>query len=194
MAENKVRFGLKNVYYAVLTESSDNTNNTYATPVAVPGAVTLTMDSNGTDGTFYADNVAYYKTFANNGYSGELEMARVNDDMMKDVWGMTVENGILTEKTGIQPKPFALLFQIEGDQKEELHVLYRVVPTSKPSMGSQTVGEEVEPVTQTFSFDALPLVTGPSYQAGLIQGKTIDTTSTATRTAWFTAVQIATTA
>lgn len=194
MAENKVRFGLKNVYYAVLTESSDNTNNTYATPVAVPGAVNLTMDSNGTDGTFYADNVAYYKTFANNGYSGELEMARVNDDMMKDVWGMTVENGILTEKTGIQPKPFALLFQIEGDQKEELHVLYRVVPTSKPSMGSQTVGEEVEPVTQTFSFDALPLVTGPSYQAGLIQGKTIDTTSTATRTAWFTAVQIATTA
>lgn len=194
MAENKVRFGLKNVYYAVLTESSDNTNNVYATPVAVPGAVTLTMDSNGTDGTFYADNVAYYKTFANNGYSGELEMARVNDAMLKDVWGMTVEGGILTEKTGIQPKPFALLFQIEGDQKEELHVLYRVVPTSKPSMGSQTVAEEVEPVTQSFSFDALPLVTGPSYQAGLIQGKTIDTTSTETRTAWFTAVQIATTA
>lgn len=194
MAENKVRFGLKNVYYAVLTESSDNTNNTYATPVAVPGAVNLTMDSNGTDGTFYADNVAYYKTFANNGYSGELEMARVNDAMMKDVWGMTVEGGILTEKTGIQPKPFALLFQIEGDQKEELHVLYRVVPTSKPSMGSQTVAEEVEPVTQTFSFEALPLVTGPTYQAGLIQGKTTDTTSTATRAAWFTTVQIATTA
>lgn len=194
MAENKVRFGLKNVYYAVLTESSDNTNNAYATPVAVPGAVNLTMDSNGTDGTFYADNVAYYKTFANNGYSGELEMARISDAMLKDVWGMTVEGGILTEKTGIQPKPFALLFQIEGDQKEELHVLYRVVPTSKPSMGSQTVAEEVEPVTQSFSFDALPLVTGPSYQAGLIQGKTIDTTSTATRTAWFTAVQIATTA
>lgn len=194
MAENKVRFGLKNVYYAKLTESSDNTNNTYATPVAVPGAVNLTMDSNGTDGTFYADNVAYYKTFANNGYSGELEMARVNDAMMKDIWGMTVENGVLVEKTGIQPSPFALLFQIEGDTNEELHVLYRVVPTSKPSMGSQTVAEEVEPVTQTFSFDALPLVTGPSYQAGLIQGKTLDTTSTATRAAWFTAVQIATTA
>lgn len=196
MAENKVRFGLKNVYYAVLTESTDGTANTYATPVAVPGAVSLTLDSNGTDGTFYADNVAYYKTFANNGYTGELEMARINDAMLQDVWGMDLDatSKVLYEKTGIQPKPFALLFQIEGDQKEELHVLYRVVPTSKPSMGSQTVGEEVEPVTQSFSFDALPLVTGPSYQAGLIQGKTIDTTSTATRTAWFTAVQIATTA
>ena len=53
MAENKVRFGLKNVYYAVLTESTDGTANTYATPVAVPGAVSLTLDSNGTDGTFY---------------------------------------------------------------------------------------------------------------------------------------------
>lgn len=189
---NKVRFGLKNVYYAVLTESTDGTANTYATPVAVPGAVSLTLDSNGTDGTFYADNVAYYKTFANNGYTGELEMARINDAMLQDVWGMDLDatSKVLYEKTGIQPKPFALLFQIEGDQDEELNVLYRVVPTSKPSEGSQTVGEEVEPVTQTFEFEALPLVTGPASQAGLIKARTTDATPDATKTAWFTAVQI----
>lgn len=192
MAENKVRFGLKNVHYAVLTESTDGTSNTYATPVAVPGAVSLTMDSNGTDGTFYADNVAYYKTFANNGYTGELEMARITDAMLQDVWGMDLDDTskVLYEKTGIQPKPFALLFQIEGDQDEELNLLYRVVPTSKPSAGSQTVGEEVEPVTQTFEFEALPLVTGPASQAGLIKARTTDATPTATKTAWFTAVQI----
>lgn len=194
MAENKVRFGLKNVFYAVLTESSDGSANTYATPVAVPGAVSLTLDSNGTDGTFYADNVAYYKTFANNGYTGELEMARINDAMLQDVWGMTLDetSKVLYEATGIQPKPFALLFQIEGDQDEELNVFYRVVPTSKPSVGSQTVAEEVEPVTQTFEFEALPLVTGPAAQNGLIKARTTDATPTATKTAWFTAVQIPT--
>lgn len=194
MAENKVRFGLKNVYYAVLTESTDGTNNTFASPKAVPGAVSMTLDSNSSDGTFYADNVSYYKTFANNGYTGSLEMARINDDMMKDVFGMTVNSSnLLVESTGVQPKPFALMFQIEGDQREELNVLYRVVPTSKPSIGSQTVEETVEPVTQSFDFEALPLVTGPSYQKGLIKARTTDTTTTAVRTAWFTTVQITTT-
>ncbi|MCR4712300.1 MAG: phage tail protein [Clostridia bacterium] len=195
MAENKVRFGLKNVYYALLTEAADSsTNNSFGTPKAVPGAVSMTMDSNGTDGTFYADNVAYYKTFANNGYTGSLEMARITDEMLEDVWGMTVENGILTEKNNVQPKPFALMFQISGDKNEELYVLYRVVPTTKPSMGSETVAEQVEPGTQTFDFEALPLVTGPSYQAGKVFGRTVESTSTAIRTAWFTDVQIATTA
>ena len=195
MAENKVRFGLKNVYYALLTEAADSsTNNSFGTPKAVPGAVSMTMDSNGTDGTFYADNVAYYKTFANNGYTGSLEMARITDEMLEDVWGMTVENGILTEKNNVQPKPFALMFQISGDKNEELYVLYRVVPTTKPSMGSETVAEQVEPGTQTFDFEALPLVTGPSYQEGKVFGRTVESTSTAIRTAWFTNVQIATTA
>ena len=195
MAENKVRFGLKNVYYAVLTESTDGTNNTYGTPVAVPGAVSMTLDSNSSDGTFYADNVSYYKTFANNGYSGTLEMARINDAMMKDIFNMTLDSSnTLVEATGTQPKPFALMFQIEGDQKEELNVLYRVVPTSKPTAGSQTVEETVEPVTQSFDFEALPLVTGPAYQKGLIKRRTTDTTTTSVRTGWFTTVQIATTA
>lgn len=190
MAENKVRFGLKNVYYAVLTEGS---TNTFATPVAVPGAVSMTLDSNVSDGTFYADNISYYKTFANNGYTGTLELARIPDAMLKDIFGMTVgTDKILYESSGVNPKPFAMMFQIEGDQQEELNVLYRVVPTSKPSAGSQTVEETVEPVTQSFDFEALPLVTGVTVQQGLIKGRTVTDTTTAIRSAWFTQVQIKT--
>lgn len=190
MAENKVRFGLKNVYYAVLTEGS---TNTFATPVAVPGAVSMTLDSNVSDGTFYADNISYYKTFANNGYTGTLELARIPDAMLKDIFGMTVgTDKILYEASGVNPKPFAMMFQVEGDQQEELNVLYRVVPTSKPSAGSQTVEETVEPVTQSFDFEALPLVTGVTAQQGLIKGRTVTDTTTAIRSAWFTQVQIKT--
>ena len=191
MAENKVRFGLKNVYYAVLTEGS---SNSWATPVAVEGAVSMTLDSNVANGTFYADNISYFTTFSNNGYSGSLEMARINDTMLKDVFGMTLDNStkILYEDASVKPKPFALLFQIEGDQQEELYALYRVVPTSKPSIGSQTVEETIEPVTQSFDFEALPLVTGVTAQKGLVKGRTTDTTTTAVRTGWFTAVQIKT--
>lgn len=190
MAENKVRFGLKNIYYSVLTEGS---TNSFATPVAVPGAVSMTLDSNVSDGTFYADNISYYKTFANNGYTGTLELARIPDAMLKDIFGMTVgTDKILYEASGVNPKPFAMMFQIEGDQQEELNVLYRVVPTSKPSAGSQTVEETVEPVTQSFDFEALPLVTGVTAQQGLIKGRTVTDTTTAIRSAWFTQVQIKT--
>lgn len=191
MAENKVRFGLKNVYYSVLTEGS---TNSFATPVAVPGAVSMTLDSNVANGTFYADNVSYYTTFANNGYTGTLEMARIPDSMLTAVFGMSVgsTDKILYEDSDDSPKPFALLFQIEGDQEAELNVLYRVVPTSKPTAGSQTVEEGVEPVTQSFDFQALPLVTGVAAQKGLIKGRTTTQTTTTIRSNWFSTVQIKT--
>lgn len=192
MAENKVRFGLKNVYYSVLTEGS---TNSFATPVAVPGAVSMTLDSNVANGTFYADNVSYYTTFSNNGYTGTLEMARIPDSMLTAVFGMSVGSSdkILYEDSDDSPKPFALLFQIEGDQESELNVLYRVLPTSKPTAGSQTVEESVEPVTQSFDFQALPLVTGVTAQQGLIKGRTTTQTTTTIRSNWFSTVQIKTT-
>ena len=37
---NKVKYGLSNCYYAVL----DETTGTYGTPVAMPGAVNLSLD------------------------------------------------------------------------------------------------------------------------------------------------------
>ena len=191
MAENKVRFGLKNVYYAKLTEGS---TNSFATPVAVPGAVSMTLDSNVANGTFYADNISYYTTFSNNGYTGTLEMAAIPEQMLKDIFGMTIDSTskILYESSGVTPSPFALLFQIEGDQQEELNVLYRVVPTSKPTAGSQTVEESIEPVTQSFDFQALPLVTGVTAQQGLIKGRTTTATTTTVRSGWFSSVQIKT--
>lgn len=191
MAENKVRFGLKNVYYSKLTEGS---TNAFATPVAVPGAVSMTLDSNVSNGNFYADNITYFKTFSNNGYTGTLEMAMIPEAMLKDIFGMTLgTDKILYEADGVKPAPFALIFQIEGDQQEELNVLYRVIPTSKPSVGSQTVAENIEPVTQSFDFEALPLVTGVAAQKGLIKGRTTTETATSVRSAWFTQVQIKTT-
>lgn len=189
MAENKVRFGLKNVHYAILTEGAANA---WGTPVAVPGAVSLTLDANVASSDFYADNVTYYKTFANNGYTGSLEMARIPDQMLQDIWSMTQDatSKVIYEKTGVQPKPFALLFEVDGDQDAEFNLLYRVVPSSKPTAGSQTTEESAEPVTQSFDLSALPLVTGATEQQGLIKARTCADTPTATKEAWFTTVNV----
>lgn len=191
MAKNKVRFGLKNVHIALLTESTDDaTPNTWAAPIAVPGAVSIDIASEQADNVFYADNIAYYRSLSNNGYTGTLEMALIPPEILKAVWDMTETGDVLYEYSGVQPKPFALLFQVEGDDNETCYAFYRVLPTSKPTENSQTIEDTVEPVTQSFDFAAMPLIFGPLTQKNLIKGRTEDTTSAATKTAWFTAVNV----
>lgn len=194
MAENKVQFGLKNVYYAPLTEGSvdGSTANSWATPVALPGAVTLTLSPAGEDLNFYADNVTYYKQFVNNGYTGDLEIARITEDFIEDILGETLEatTNILFEKAAnAEATPFALLFEIDGDLNEDKYVLYRCV-ASRANIEAQTIGETKEPKTATLTIAAMPLVTGSATQKGLVKGRTTSSTPSATKSAWYSAVTV----
>ena len=66
---NLVRFGLKNVHYAIFTEGSSGAAGTYGTPKPLIGAVQMTTTPEGDSYTFYADDVAFYATETNAGYS-----------------------------------------------------------------------------------------------------------------------------
>lgn len=179
--ENKVQFNLKNVHYAVLDNSGDTP--VWETPVAVPGAVTLTLDPQGDVSPFYADGIVYFQSVANNGYSGDLEMARYSDQMMQDIWGMelTETEKVLVENAEVEPKPFALLYQIDGDVENQYYCLYNCTGT-RPGIGSTTNTETKEPQTQTSTISAVAL------EDGRVMARTTSQTTEEVKAAWFTKV------
>ena len=60
LQKNKVKFGLNKVHWAKITAWSEDGVPTFATPVRLPGAVSLSIDANGENDNFYADNTVYY--------------------------------------------------------------------------------------------------------------------------------------
>lgn len=186
MAENKVQFGLRNVYYAVLTATvgtGGTTTYSWATPVRIPGAVSLSLDAAGDITPFYADNVVFYKSVANSGYEGDLEIARVPDTMLTDVWGYTkgTTSKVIVENSMAEAKPFALLFEIDGDEDQQYYVLYNCSAT-RPAINGQTTTDTKEPLTQTCS------ITAAALEDGDVFARTSNDTPTATKTGWFSAV------
>lgn len=149
---NKVKYGLSNCYYAVLDEAQD----TYGTPVAMPGAVNLSLDQEGETNNFRADNMDYYVSISNNGYSGDLELALIPDSFMKDVMGEIKDatTGLQYELGDAKPKSFAFMFQFEGDVNAVRHVLYNCKAT-RPTLAGETTDTNIEPGTETLNLTAI---------------------------------------
>ena len=135
---NKVKFGLKNCHYAKATLDPDTNVVTFGTPVAIPGAVNLSLDPEGDTEPFYADDMVYYTTVANNGYSGDLEIALIPDSFRKDILKETEDaNGVLVEDSTVEPEHFALLFEFSGDKKKIRHCMYYCT-AARPTIEGKT--------------------------------------------------------
>ena len=184
MAENKVKFGLKNVYYSLITEG-ENGAVTYGTPKRILGGVSMSLAAQGENSEFYADDILFYATAANTGYQGDLEVARIpqsfRQDVLKEVLDET--SGVLFENAAAEPAHFALLFEFNGDQHAVRHVMYDCTVT-RPSVASQTTTNVKEPNTDTMTITAVPRADG------IVKGSTTDTTPAATYNGWFTSVVV----
>lgn len=154
---NKIRYGLKNVYYSKLTQGDNGV--TYATPVAIPGAVSLEMSPEGDTYIKYADNIAYYVKAVNNGYSGTLEVTVLPETFRTDILGEKVASGndLKYEVADGTTYPFALLFQFEGDENATRYVLYNCT-AQRPTVNGATVEDSMEAQDETFDLTATPLV------------------------------------
>lgn len=186
MSKNKVKYNLKNVYAAKLTEATGadgSTTYTYDTPVSIPGAVSISFDAEGDNSPFYADGIVYFRTNTNNGYSGDLEIALVPEWFRTEILQEELDaNKVLVEKSTVTTSvKFALLFEFEGDIHAIRHVLY-CCTVSRPSIASQTKEDKITPGTETLSISADPR------EDGLVKSRTGDDTDSTVYTNWYKSV------
>ena len=184
MSKNKVKYNLKNVHAAKMTFTEEGAF-TYATPQAIPGAVSISLDAEGETSPFYADGIVYFRSTTNNGYSGDLEIALIPEWFRTEILKEKLDaNGVLVERIdNAETEKFALLFEFDGDVNAIRHVLYNC-SASRPSIESETREETIEPGTETLSLTADPR------SDGLVKSRTGDTTSAETYNNWYQAVYV----
>lgn len=181
---NRVVYGIKNVHYAVATYDTVTGSVTYDTPKPLPGAVELSLEPRGDMAQFYADNTLYFSAQNNQGYEGTLSIALIPEDFLVDCLGEVKDetDGVVSENANAKGKPFALLFEFEGDEKAVRHALYYCT-ANRPTLAQSTATDTIEPQSSELSFTAAPR---PS--DGLVKAKTSADTNATVYDGWYSAV------
>ena len=148
---NKVRFGLSNVYIGTYTDN--NGSVTLGTAKAQKGAVNLTLDPELEENVFYADNVKYYVSAMDNGFSGSMEVAKFDDDIKTGFLGYVAltGGGIAHVKNAVKPKVY-IMGQAEGDAKSRRFIIYNVT-LGQIQFEAATTEDTVEPATETIDIN-----------------------------------------
>lgn len=179
--KNIVTFGLENCYWAKATFDPTAMTVTYGEPARWPGATELNLEINGELIEFEADNIVYYTSADNKGYTGTFTSALIPNEFETECLGeeIDVEDQVQTEVSNGKTSPFALMFQFEGDKKAVRHVLY-YCNANRPGLASGT-GKNIN--TTELNFNATPR---PSDKK--VKTKTKENTPAAIYDGWFTKV------
>ena len=180
---NKIKYNLKNVHAAIQSKTEDG-GYSYATPKAIPGAVSISLDAEGETSPFYADGIVYFRTVSNNGYKGDLEIALIPEWFREQVLKELKDaNGVLIETNDdIEPVYFALLFEFDGDKKAVRHVMYNCSVSSRPTLDGKTKEGTIDPSTEKLS------LTADAREDGLVKARTGAETTSSTYTNWYQSV------
>ena len=185
--KNKVKVNICKVHYAPITVAEEG-SVTFGTPVAMPGAVSISMDPTGEPESFYADGIEYYVINNNQGYDGDLELAMIPENFRTEILKEEADsNNVLVENANSETGSFALLFEFDGDIRKIRHVLYNC-SASRPTIESKTNEEDKEVQTETLTIKARPMADG------YVKAKTGDSTTESVYNIWYKSVYLPTTA
>lgn len=163
---NKVKFGLRNVFYSKIT-IGEGGKYEYATPVAIPGGVSLSLSPSGETNDFFADDVIYYSNTTNQGYEGDLEIALIPESFLLDIMGLVKDsNGAILEDADAISSNFALSFEVQGDKRARRTWLYNCSAT-RTNQDASTKETSATPSTETLTLKAMPRLNDKAVKASL---------------------------
>ena len=169
MDRNKVRFGLENLHIGTYTVA-DNGTVTLGTPYHQKGAVNLSMDPETAESTFWADNRKYYVENADNGYTGELETAKFDDQFLTNFMNyVALEGGGVAEVKTKKNATVYIIFEVKGDVQARRTILYNVELghiTANPATTEDTKEPNTETLPVTIIGDNGTGVVKASYEKG----------------------------
>ena len=189
--ENKVKYGLKNVHYARLTENAANGVITYGTPNRIPGAISLSLTASTARKMLAADDTDYWVAESIANYTGDINFAQISDAFRADCLGeQTDVNGVKYETSAPVTTRFAFLFEFDGDYRKTRHILYNCT-ASRPGIAGQTVNPDDGP-DPSQSTETLTLTASAQNGTGYIKARCQSGDSEYGN--WFTAVYVPATA
>lgn len=147
---NKVLFGFSDLYIGTYTVS-DLGVVTMGTPYHQKGAVGFSPEESSDKEDFYADNIAYYTSYATGKYEGDLTVAKFDDTFKKNFLGyVQLDDGGLAQIKGANKPNIYIAFEIQGDQHARRVIFYN------GSLGAitreyNTIEETATPVTESIA-------------------------------------------
>ena len=150
---SKVFFGLSNVMIAKRTVSGSTIS--YGNPVALPGAVNLSVENGSKSADFYADNIKYWSSAVVTSLTAELEMADLTRSFMTEYLSYKeATGGGYIQTSNPNDTAFALLFAVETDVKQRRFCLYNCT-ASEGDLKHSTIEDTAEPGTVTLNINCV---------------------------------------
>ncbi len=158
---NKIKYGLSMLYYAPITAETEEGIITYGTPVALPGAISISLSAQGERRYLSADNSVYFECWSNGGYEGDIAIALIPDHFrvacLNEKTDAADGSNVTYETSELITQRFALLGQFEGDAANIRFCLYNCT-ASRPQIASQSLdgesGLDPSQATETISLSA----------------------------------------
>lgn len=155
---NTVFFGLSNLHIAPFSDTSTATDPVWSDSIiAIPGAVNFGPTANNSEMNFFADNIKYFTTFQNNGFTGTLEVAKIPVEFLKAIFRYVVDdNGILISTAGVGYRNYAIMFEVQGNIAPVRMIWYNC-SSGLPTIPYQTMEENSDPSTQSMDISVSPI-------------------------------------
>jgi len=145
----KVLMGLDKFYYSLVSLDTSSAI-TYQAPVALAGAVSVSVNPNSEVATLFADDGPYDTAESIGQIEVDVSIADMSQEDYATLMGHTITGGVMDEKASDQPVDVAFGFRALRSNSAYSYIWLLKGKFSKPEVKHETKGDKINFQTLTF--------------------------------------------